>query len=99
MSVRSKHQPCACGCGELADECMSGRSNPLAAFTITAPVGSLTWRCEAHGVVTSGDCPRCDSELIALTEELQEPCFYCRRGMHDSCISGEAPCRCCAGGA
>lgn len=22
-------------------------------------------------------------------------CFYCRRGMHDSCISGEQPCPCC----
>jgi hypothetical protein len=29
------------------------------------------WRCEAHGVVTTGDCPRCDDELIALTEEQQ----------------------------
>jgi hypothetical protein len=26
----------------------------------------------------------------------QPPCFYCRRGMHDSCISADVPCRCCA---
>lgn len=57
------------------------------------------WRCGMHGVPTTGDCPRCDDELIALTDEsqprFQDPCFYCRRGMHDSCISGEIPCRCC----
>lgn len=35
-SDRPKHQPCQCGCGELADECMSGH-NPLAAFRIDAP--------------------------------------------------------------
>lgn len=38
MTYRAKHQPCACGCGEMADECMSGRSNPLAAFTMTDDV-------------------------------------------------------------
>lgn len=31
-----KHRACACGCGELADECMRG-SFPLAAFVITTP--------------------------------------------------------------
>ena len=31
----------------------------------------------------------------AIGSATQEPCFYCRRGMHDSCISGETPCRCC----
>jgi hypothetical protein len=65
VSIKAKHQPCDCGCGELADECMTGRSNPLAAFTI-------------HDGQT------------------QPPCFYCRRGMHDSCISGLTPCRCCS---
>jgi hypothetical protein len=33
---KPKHAPCACGCGEMADECMSGRSNPLAAFTLNS---------------------------------------------------------------
>jgi hypothetical protein len=61
----SKHDPCACGCGALADECMTGRGAPLAAFTIEKP-------------------------------SVREECFYCRRGMHDSCISSWVPCRCCA---
>ena len=26
------------------------------------------WRCGAHGVITAGDCPVCDDELIAMTE-------------------------------
>ena len=30
---------------------------------MTAP-----WRCSAHGTLNTGDCPRCDAELIALTE-------------------------------
>lgn len=30
------------------------------------------WRCCLHGVVTTSDCPRCDDELIALTEETHE---------------------------
>jgi len=34
--ARHKHRDCPCGCGEMADECMSGR-NPLAAFDIDAP--------------------------------------------------------------
>jgi hypothetical protein len=48
----------------MADECMGG-GNPLGAFAIDDPIGSV-------------------------------PCFYCRRGMHDSCISGRVPCPCCA---
>lgn len=35
MTYKAKHQPCACGCGEMADECMTGR-RPLGAFTLTA---------------------------------------------------------------
>lgn len=27
------------------------------------------WTCEAHGITTTGDCWRCEDELIALTEE------------------------------
>jgi hypothetical protein len=68
VSIKAKHQPCGCGCGELADECMTGLSRPLAAFTI-------------HDGQT------------------QAACFYCRRGMHDSCInglSGLIPCWCCS---
>jgi len=33
-----KHRPCPCGCGEMADECMSGMGSPLAAFQIVEPV-------------------------------------------------------------
>lgn len=28
----------------------------------------LAWRCDMHGVTTTGDCPRCDDELIAMTD-------------------------------
>lgn len=27
------------------------------------------WRCELHRVWTTGDCPDCDDELIALAED------------------------------
>lgn len=27
------------------------------------------WRCTLHNLNTTGDCPRCDDELIALTDE------------------------------
>jgi hypothetical protein len=27
------------------------------------------WTCALHGLVTTGDCIRCDDELIALSEE------------------------------
>lgn len=27
---------------------------------------SYAWTCAAHGLITSGDCLRCDDELIAL---------------------------------
>ena len=27
-----------------------------------------SWRCAAHGITTSGDCPRCDDELIELAD-------------------------------
>jgi Zn finger protein HypA/HybF involved in hydrogenase expression len=26
------------------------------------------WRCELHDVVTAGDCPRCDDDLISIGE-------------------------------
>ena len=41
--MKAKHLSCACGCGELADECMSPGSNPLAAFTVEPPIGSSDW--------------------------------------------------------
>jgi hypothetical protein len=25
------------------------------------------WRCELHGVTTTGDCPRCDDDMEALS--------------------------------
>lgn len=27
------------------------------------------WTCAAHNLITSGDCPECDDELIALADE------------------------------
>jgi hypothetical protein len=27
------------------------------------------WFCEAHRLWTTSDCPKCDDELIALTED------------------------------
>jgi hypothetical protein len=33
--MKPKHQPCPCGCGDMADECMNPRNpNPLGAFTL-----------------------------------------------------------------
>lgn len=29
----------------------------------------LAWTCDLHGVTTTDDCPACDDELIAMTEE------------------------------
>lgn len=38
-----KHRECPCGCGEMADECMSGAAvSALGAFAIEAPVTSRT---------------------------------------------------------
>lgn len=41
----------------------------------------MTWRCEAHGAVAADDCPRCDDELITLTEaeECEVHCRLCER--------------------
>jgi hypothetical protein len=51
------------------------------------------------GAELADECPRCAQHnpfgSMRLTYTTQEPCFYCRRGMHDSCISGEIPCLCC----
>ena len=51
--MSAKHEPCRCGCGELADECMGG-GNPLAAFTIEEPAGNFAeWLgvpCTSAGV-------------------------------------------------
>lgn len=30
-----------------------------------------------------------------MSPDAELRCFYCRRGMHDSCISGAIPCPCC----
>ena len=38
--TKPKHAPCACGCGEMADECMNPRGNPLGAFGIEPRIGS-----------------------------------------------------------
>lgn len=63
------------------------------------PVAAL-WTCAAHGVTTTGDCPRCDDELIALAETddsaaASARCFYCRRGACHSCVAGDESCGCC----
>ncbi len=48
--MKAKHLPCSCGCGELADECMSG-GPALAAFTMTP----LPCRhCNGWGTVETG---------------------------------------------
>lgn len=81
MSVQPKwkHRACPCGCGELADECMSGRSNPLTgAFraellpprpaTTTALCGTERHRaCQDRYLFTTGHC-QCDCHARAEIE-------------------------------
>lgn len=37
------------------------------------------WRCDLHGLVTTGDCQGCDDELIALADETTKTCHKCKR--------------------
>lgn len=42
------------------------------------------WTCTAHGLVTTGDCPGCDDELIALADETPAVrCVGCGRSLRD----------------
>lgn len=44
-------------------------------------MSGLRWTCELHGFTTTGDCHKCDDELIALTKESGKTCNACGRSL------------------
>jgi hypothetical protein len=61
-------KPCECG-HPPADHDDAGACMHLCdcAWPIP-PVVPAPWFCEAHRVTTTGDCPKCDAELIGAGE-------------------------------
>jgi hypothetical protein len=59
QSMKPKHQPCPCGCGEMADECGGRNPNPLGAFTLSdfsaIPCGVLPNVSEMHFLDADGN--------------------------------------------